>query len=276
MRVRIQRLPMAEGLPLPAPASAGSAGVDLRAAVADEVVLPPGGRALIPTGLVLEIPAGWEGQVRPRSGLALRHGIAVLNSPGTIDSDYRGEVGVILANLGEAPFPVRRGDRIAQLVFGRVEAVEWEEVADVGETGDETLGGVAGGVELAGEVALGQAAFGAQGGQVLVPAWILEHLDVGHVGLQEVQARWRAGDRQAVLEGQGAGPGHVGVGAVVPVAADAVEGDQRFLGRGGQEHSLHVFLLPAAAAAPGRAARAGDVRGPRTPGWRSRPRNRTC
>ncbi|HBL32126.1 MAG TPA: dUTP diphosphatase, partial [Acidobacteria bacterium] len=91
MRVRIQRLPMAEGLPLPAPASAGSAGVDLRAAVADEVVLPPGGRALIPTGLVLEIPAGWEGQVRPRSGLALRHGIAVLNSPGTIDSDYRGE-----------------------------------------------------------------------------------------------------------------------------------------------------------------------------------------
>jgi dUTP pyrophosphatase len=104
--------------------------VDLRAAIPagdEELVIRPGERLLVPTGLVLEIPPGWEGQVRPRSGLALRHGIGVLNAPGTIDSDYRGEVGVILINLGEAPFSLRRGDRIAQLVLARVEAVEWEE-----------------------------------------------------------------------------------------------------------------------------------------------------
>jgi dUTP pyrophosphatase len=138
MRVKVRRLPAARDLPLPAPASPGSAGHDLRAALpedVEEIVLPPGGRALIPTGLVLEIPPGWEGQVRPRSGLALRHGIGVLNSPGTIDSDYRGEVGVILINLGESPFPIRRGDRIAQLVFARVEPVEWEEAATLGGTG---------------------------------------------------------------------------------------------------------------------------------------------
>lgn len=127
MRVRIQRLPSARDLPLPSPASPGSAGVDLRAAVEDELVIRPGERLLVPTGLILEIPPGWEGQVRPRSGLALRHGIGILNSPGTIDSDYRGEVGVILVNLGEAPFPLKRGDRIAQLVIGRVESVEWVE-----------------------------------------------------------------------------------------------------------------------------------------------------
>jgi dUTP pyrophosphatase len=91
------------------------------------VVIRPGERLLVPTGLVLEIPPGWEGQVRPRSGLALRHGIGILNAPGTIDSDYRGEVGVILINLGEAPFALNRGDRIAQLVIGRVESVEWVE-----------------------------------------------------------------------------------------------------------------------------------------------------
>lgn len=104
--------------------------MDLRAAIPagdEELVIRPGERLLVPTGLVLEIPPGWEGQVRPRSGLALRHGIGVLNAPGTIDSDYRGEVGVILINLGEAPFSLRRGDRIAQLVLARVEAVEWEE-----------------------------------------------------------------------------------------------------------------------------------------------------
>jgi dUTP pyrophosphatase len=135
MKIRIQRLPAARDLPLPSPASAGSSGLDLRAAVpeggegGEELVLRPGERLLVPTGLVLEIPAGWEGQVRPRSGLALRHGIGILNSPGTIDSDYRGEVGVILINLGQLPFPIRRGDRIAQLVFARVEAVEWEEAA---------------------------------------------------------------------------------------------------------------------------------------------------
>jgi dUTP pyrophosphatase len=135
MRVRIQRLPAARDLPLPANASPGSAGFDLRAAIADEVVLRPGERLLVPTGLVLEVPPGWEGQVRPRSGLALRHGIGVVNAPGTIDSDYRGEVAVILINLGESPFSLRRGDRIAQLVISRVETVEWEEAEALAESG---------------------------------------------------------------------------------------------------------------------------------------------
>jgi dUTP pyrophosphatase len=94
-------------------------------------VLEPGERRLVPTGLVLEIPPGWEGQVRPRSGLAMRHGISLVNAPGTIDSDYRGEVGVLLINLGREPFTVRRGDRIAQLVIARVENVEWEEAEDL-------------------------------------------------------------------------------------------------------------------------------------------------
>ena len=134
MKVRIRRLPAASDLPLPSYASPGSAGFDLRAAVDGEVVLRPGERLLVPTGLALEIPPGWEGQVRPRSGLALRHGIGVLNAPGTIDSDYRGEVGVILINLGEAPHTVRRGDRIAQLVFARVEAVTWEETEEPAES----------------------------------------------------------------------------------------------------------------------------------------------
>lgn len=127
MRVRIQRLASARDLPLPSPGSPGSAGLDLRAAVTEDLELPPGGRALVPTGLILEIPPGWEGQVRPRSGLALRHGIGVVNAPGTIDSDYRGEVGVILINLGDQPFRLQRGDRIAQLVLAPVERVEWEE-----------------------------------------------------------------------------------------------------------------------------------------------------
>lgn len=134
MKVRIKRLLEARDLPLPSPASAGSAGFDLRAAIAQELVLRPGERLLVPTGLVLEIPRGWEGQVRPRSGLALKHGIGILNSPGTIDSDYRGEVGVILVNLGESPFSLQRGDRIAQLVFSRVEPVEWEEVETLEES----------------------------------------------------------------------------------------------------------------------------------------------
>lgn len=125
--VRVRRLPHAAGLPLPQPASAGSAGLDLRAAVESELVLSPGERALVPTGLVLEIPPGWEGQVRPRSGLALRHGITLPNAPGTIDSDYRGELQVILANTGSEPVTIRRGDRIAQLVVAPVAAVEWIE-----------------------------------------------------------------------------------------------------------------------------------------------------
>jgi len=105
---------------LPSYQTDGAAGMDLKAAVDGEVVIPPMGRAMIPTGLALSLPPGVEGQVRPRSGLAIRHGVTCLNSPGTIDSDFRGEVHVILANLGESPFAVRRGDRIAQIVFSRV------------------------------------------------------------------------------------------------------------------------------------------------------------
>jgi dUTP pyrophosphatase len=135
VKLRFRRLPWAEGLPAPSPASPGSAGCDLRAAVGTELVLEPGARAAVPTGLVVEVPAGWEGQVRPRSGLALRHGVTLPNAPGTIDSDYRGEVQVILQNLGDAPFTVRRGDRIAQLVLARVEAVEWVEAEELSETG---------------------------------------------------------------------------------------------------------------------------------------------
>ena len=125
--VRVRRLEHAAGLPLPEPASPGSAGLDLRAAVGEELVIAPGERALVPTGLVLEIPAGFEGQVRPRSGLAFRHGLLVPNAPGTIDSDYRGELQVILFNLGREPFVVRRGDRVAQLVIAPVSRVTWQE-----------------------------------------------------------------------------------------------------------------------------------------------------
>ena len=135
MKTRIRRLPAARDLPLPTQASPGSSGFDLRAAVDGELVLRPGERLLVPTGIVLEIPPGWEGQVRPRSGLALRHGIGLVNAPGTIDSDYRGEVGVILINLGDAPCTLKRGDRIAQLVFSRVESVEWEEADTLEDSG---------------------------------------------------------------------------------------------------------------------------------------------
>lgn len=134
MRMRVRRLAHGAGLPLPDRASTGSAGFDLRAAVAAPVVLRPGERALVPTGLVLEIPSGYEGQVRPRSGLAVRHGVTVLNAPGTVDSDYRGEVAVALVNLGAEPYTVERGDRIAQLVVARVEAVELEEADELAPT----------------------------------------------------------------------------------------------------------------------------------------------
>jgi len=134
MKVRIQRLATARDLPLPSPASPGSSGFDLRAALPETAVLGPGERLLVPAGLILEIPPGWEGQVRPRSGLALRHGIGVVNAPGTIDSDYRGEVAVILINLGTTPFPIQRGDRIAQLVIAPVAGIEWEEAESLGES----------------------------------------------------------------------------------------------------------------------------------------------
>ena len=142
LAVQIQRLPHAEGLPLPAYETAGSAGMDLRAAVPEDqpLALAPGQRALVPTGLKIAVPLGFEAQVRARSGLALKHGIICPNAPGTIDSDYRGECGVILANIGHEPFVVRRGERIAQLVIARHERADWIEV----ETLDETARGTGG------------------------------------------------------------------------------------------------------------------------------------
>ena len=128
MRVLVQRLSHGEGLPLPAYASEGAAGMDLLAAVFDPLVIEPGQRALVPTGLRVALPAGHELQVRPRSGLALRHGVLVANSPGTIDEDYRGELGVILLNAGREPFTVQRGQRIAQVMLARVPRATWHEV----------------------------------------------------------------------------------------------------------------------------------------------------
>ncbi|MEO1694481.1 MAG: dUTP diphosphatase [Pseudomonadota bacterium] len=129
-------LPHAEGLDLPRYETAGAAGADLRAACASDapVVIAPGARALIPTGLTIALPDGYEGQVRPRSGLALRHGVTVLNAPGTIDADYRGEVQVLLVNLGEAPVTIARGDRIAQLVIALVEQATFTVQVHVDET----------------------------------------------------------------------------------------------------------------------------------------------
>lgn len=128
------------GRELPAYATPLSAGVDLRAALEEPLVLAPLGRALIPTGLYMAIPAGFEGQVRPRSGLAAKHGVTVLNTPGTIDADYRGEIKVILVNLSEVPFTVEPGERIAQMVFARCEQAQFEQV----ETLDETQRGAGG------------------------------------------------------------------------------------------------------------------------------------
>jgi dUTP diphosphatase len=141
------------GLSPPAAATSGAAGFDLGAAVAAEVpvMIEPGGRVLVPTGLTLALPAGFEGQVRPRSGMAAEHGVTVLNAPGTIDADYRGEIKVILVNLGKQPFEVRRGDRIAQLVIARVAEVEFVETPALDRTGRGAAGfgstGMAGDVE---------------------------------------------------------------------------------------------------------------------------------
>ena len=135
LSVAIQRLPHGADLPLPAYATDSSAGLDLLAAIETELVISPGGRVLVPTGVAIALPPGHEAQVRPRSGLALKHGIAVLNWPGTIDADYRGEVGVILINLGIAPFAIRRGDRIAQLVIAPVARIEWRESDGLPQSG---------------------------------------------------------------------------------------------------------------------------------------------
>ena len=138
--VRVQRLPHGADLPLPDYATAAAAGLDLLAAVTAPVVIPPGGRALIPTGLAIALPEGFELQVRPRSGLALRHGITLPNSPGTIDADYRGELGVILLNTGAEAFTVTRGMRIAQAVLAPVTRLAWVPVAAL----DDTARGVGG------------------------------------------------------------------------------------------------------------------------------------
>ena len=123
--VQVRRLPHGADLPLPAYATALSAGADLLAAVAEDLVLQPGERKLIPSGIAITLPPGVEAQVRPRSGLALKHGVTVLNAPGTIDSDFRGEIGVILINLGQEPFTVSRGHRIAQLVIAAHDQARW-------------------------------------------------------------------------------------------------------------------------------------------------------
>jgi len=121
----IQIKQLATDLPLPAYMTAEAAGMDLYAAVTEETILLPGQIKLIPTGIAVALPAGYELQIRPRSGLALRHGVTLLNSPGTVDADYRGEIGVIMVNFGEKPFVIRRGDRIAQMVCNRVVNVRW-------------------------------------------------------------------------------------------------------------------------------------------------------
>jgi dUTP pyrophosphatase len=138
--IQVRRLPHGEGLKLPAYATPGAAGMDLLAAVASPVTIEPGKRALIPTGLAIALPPGFEMQVRPRSGLALRNGIVLPNSPGTIDEDFRGEVQVILLNAGDAPFTVERGMRIAQAVVAPVVRAEWQEVESLDDTARSTGG----------------------------------------------------------------------------------------------------------------------------------------
>ena len=131
VQVRLARQPSGEGLPLPAPKTAGAAAADLQAAVTVDQVLPPGQRALVPTGFAIELLEGYEAQIRPRSGLALRHGLTLANSPGTIDSDYRGEIQVILINLGQEPFTISRGERIAQLSVSAVVRPAFVEVDEL-------------------------------------------------------------------------------------------------------------------------------------------------
>lgn len=132
IKVEVKRLPHGEGLPLPAYATSGAAGMDVVSS--EDVTIPPGARHAVATGLAMAIPQGYEIQVRPRSGLALKHGITVPNTPGTIDSDYRGELKVILINLGAEPFVIARGDRVAQLVLAPVVQAAWDEVMELDAT----------------------------------------------------------------------------------------------------------------------------------------------
>jgi dUTP pyrophosphatase len=132
--VKIRRLENNEDIPLPSYESEGSSGLDLRASVTESVVLKPGEIKLIPTGIALSIPQGYEAQIRPRSGLAFHHGIGMLNSPGTIDSDYRGEIGIILINWGKKPFTILRGDRIAQMVISEVQRADFIVVDNLDKT----------------------------------------------------------------------------------------------------------------------------------------------
>jgi dUTP pyrophosphatase len=142
VKVDIRQLPHGEGLAFPAYQSAHAAGLDLMAAVPEDtpMILAPGKHALVPTGLTIALPPGYEAQVRPRSGLAARHGVTVLNAPGTVDADYRGEIGVLLINHGDAPFPIRRGERIAQMVIASVTQVELVPAASLNAT-DRGSGG---------------------------------------------------------------------------------------------------------------------------------------
>jgi len=132
--VHITQLKNSSGLPIPHYQTEHSAGVDLYAAVESEAVIDAGTWKLVPTGIAVAIPEGYEGQVRPRSGLALKHGIGMLNAPGTIDADYRGEISIILFNFSDTPYPIRRGDRIAQLVFAKIERARFEKVDALSET----------------------------------------------------------------------------------------------------------------------------------------------
>lgn len=132
--VHITQLKSAVGLPLPHYQTEHSAGVDLYASIEDELVIEAGTWKMVPTGIAIAIPEGYEGQVRPRSGLALKHGIGLLNSPGTIDADYRGEIGIILFNFSEKPFIIKRGDRVAQLVFAKIEKAKFLKAETLSET----------------------------------------------------------------------------------------------------------------------------------------------
>ncbi|MGE3800907.1 MAG: dUTP diphosphatase [Candidatus Kapaibacterium sp.] len=135
--MNVQIIRIREGfddLPLPSYATEGAAGMDLRAAVDQPITLAPGERASVPTGIAIALPRGFECQVRPRSGLAMKHGISMVNNPGTVDEDYRGEIGVLLVNHGEAPFTIERGERIAQIVIARYERITWENVDELPES----------------------------------------------------------------------------------------------------------------------------------------------